>query len=709
MPVSSEISVTGPYSPNGSTTSFGFDFKAASAEEVVAIDGDGAVIPTTLYTVTLDGDEGGTLTFSVAPQAADYPTLYVVSEPELTQPSNFDNTGPSYNPAALTRALDRAAIRDLKLKREVDRSIRMPFGEVGGALPDAASRAGGYLGFNASGEPIATGGTGDDGSVRPDLASTDPAKGAAMVALSVGGTLKDAIKHVTPEMFGAAGNYDTSTQTGTDDSVAFQAAIDYLESVGGGKLLCSAAYLVGGLTIDARDIVVEGTSRCAKIAVKNGELGFSVTKDWVHFRHIAIISQGNKGDGFGTSGILYTKGTGSIGHVFNYDVDFGIVNSADATAKGCFSGVAIEFRNALDVTMISCLIYKAATGLKFARNGTGGADFSTTVRLTNFYVIGCANYGIDGTYVYRSSWNVIGEYNGTAIRVNIGDVSLDRCYFENNTTLGADLIDVGGQDTDNNYSNNPVTDAISRTRNVIGNSDWYTAGQFKGDRWTKRLGLQSAWGRDIEYLAGVGTTANIALKYGEAIVPMIYGDDLLSPTAWASDGTSEYAGWDVTNSGFKIATALTGVRGMKQSVTLDSTKTYVIQFLNKNVAGNAIATIQVDGTARTPGVPFTVASTGSKVVRCFGNQTVTSENYVQAFRLMEVLEDQTQIAKTTDRLLRAPGQRAERYASAAPSSGYHAVGERVWNSAPTAGGTMGWVCTTAGNPGTWKTWGPITA
>jgi len=46
-------------------------------------------------------------------------------------------------------------------------------------------------------------------------------------------------------------------------------------------------------------------------------------------------------------------------------------------------------------------------------------------------------------------------------------------------------------------------------------------------------------------------------------------------------------------------------------------------------------------------------------------------------------------------------------AAAAPVSGTYAVGSLVYNSAPTAGGFVGWVCTTAGTPGTWKTFGAI--
>jgi len=47
--------------------------------------------------------------------------------------------------------------------------------------------------------------------------------------------------------------------------------------------------------------------------------------------------------------------------------------------------------------------------------------------------------------------------------------------------------------------------------------------------------------------------------------------------------------------------------------------------------------------------------------------------------------------------------------TAAPTTGAWAVGDMVFNTAPTAGGTIGWVCTTAGSPGTWKTFGVIAA
>lgn len=75
----------------------------------------------------------------------------------------------------------------------------------------------------------------------------------------------------------------------------------------------------------------------------------------------------------------------------------------------------------------------------------------------------------------------------------------------------------------------------------------------------------------------------------------------------------------------------------------------------------------------------------------------------------------------TNRVLNPPtsalGRPGREYlGSAAPTTptgtGAYRVGDIVWNTAPAASGTMGWVCTTAsssGNAGTWKTFGAISA
>lgn len=47
--------------------------------------------------------------------------------------------------------------------------------------------------------------------------------------------------------------------------------------------------------------------------------------------------------------------------------------------------------------------------------------------------------------------------------------------------------------------------------------------------------------------------------------------------------------------------------------------------------------------------------------------------------------------------------------TAAPTSGTWEQGRIVWNRAPAASGFIGWVCVTAGTPGTWKTFGAISS
>lgn len=54
-------------------------------------------------------------------------------------------------------------------------------------------------------------------------------------------------------------------------------------------------------------------------------------------------------------------------------------------------------------------------------------------------------------------------------------------------------------------------------------------------------------------------------------------------------------------------------------------------------------------------------------------------------------------------------QRKQVVSSAAPTTGTWGKGDIVWASNVSAGGTVGWVCVTAGSPGTWKTFGSVAA
>jgi len=49
------------------------------------------------------------------------------------------------------------------------------------------------------------------------------------------------------------------------------------------------------------------------------------------------------------------------------------------------------------------------------------------------------------------------------------------------------------------------------------------------------------------------------------------------------------------------------------------------------------------------------------------------------------------------------------YAASAPASGTWSKGTIVWNTSPSAGGDPGWICVTAGSPGTWKAFANVDA
>jgi len=49
------------------------------------------------------------------------------------------------------------------------------------------------------------------------------------------------------------------------------------------------------------------------------------------------------------------------------------------------------------------------------------------------------------------------------------------------------------------------------------------------------------------------------------------------------------------------------------------------------------------------------------------------------------------------------------FGAAAPTTGTWAQGDIVINTGAAASGQVGWVCVTAGTPGTWKTFGVIVA
>ncbi len=281
----------GPYTTDGVDTAFTFEFKVFEGEDLLVTlteDGvDTTAILTTEYTVSLNADQdnnpGGTVTMLAAP---DGPTLVITSQMVVEQPAVFTNTGGFY-PRVLNDALDRTAIGLQQVEERLD---RVPQAPIGGGTPGdfpVLNAEGGFDFSDATGPAGPVGPAGDVAkeASRGALAAVAASAGLARYLVEAGReglfvfsaanlsamvTLdtRQAV-YVAPasDATGASGAWVrkfsgpldtawfgsvadcTAYNTGTDNSPAFQAAINFLYARGGwmhtgdGKYRCSTRLL----------------------------------------------------------------------------------------------------------------------------------------------------------------------------------------------------------------------------------------------------------------------------------------------------------------------------------------------------------------------------------------------------------------------------------------------------------------------------------
>jgi len=139
------------YTGNGVATVFAFPFKIFAATDLRVLVSGTDTDPSG-YTVTSAGaDGGGSVSFTVPP-ASGVPIL-LLSDVPYTQPTDFRNQGVFYASRHET-AYDRSTSQIAQLSDFSSHAMRTPIVEgPQSELPGASSRAGGYLGFDASGVP----------------------------------------------------------------------------------------------------------------------------------------------------------------------------------------------------------------------------------------------------------------------------------------------------------------------------------------------------------------------------------------------------------------------------------------------------------------------------------------------------------------------------------------------------------------------------
>ena len=130
MTISTENRKAGPYTGNGSTTSFPFSFKVFTTADVLVVRTNLSAIETTLtlgtdYTVTLnsnqDSNAGGTVNLPTALTSGFL--LTIASQVSYLQQVDLTNQGGFY-PTVINAALDKLTIFTQQLKEQVNRAVK---------------------------------------------------------------------------------------------------------------------------------------------------------------------------------------------------------------------------------------------------------------------------------------------------------------------------------------------------------------------------------------------------------------------------------------------------------------------------------------------------------------------------------------------------------------------------------------------------------
>ena len=232
MTISSTTRVVQYVGPTGAN--FGFAFKVFEKADLVVIRTDLTTgVDTTLtlntdYTVSLSPDQnynaGGTVTLVAGSLAANM-RLTITSDIANLQPTDLSNQGGFY-PDVINNSFDRATIQIQQLHDTMQRAVVTPAGDdatLDMVMPIASARANKYLAFNASGEPIASSGTGADAGLRTDLAAASGASLVGFVQAGAGAIARTALAKMREIV--SVTDYGAIGDGVTNDTAAVAAAV----------------------------------------------------------------------------------------------------------------------------------------------------------------------------------------------------------------------------------------------------------------------------------------------------------------------------------------------------------------------------------------------------------------------------------------------------------------------------------------------------
>ena len=665
------------YSGNGAATSFPVPFRFLSDTHLRVILTDGAGVAATLtlgvdYSVAGAGAGSGTVTLATAPAPGE--TLAILRVIDPLQLTSFRNQSAFY-PETHEDALDLLTMAAQQTAERETRTIHLPE-NIPGASVDTTLPAplpGAALGWNARGDGLgnllaASSGTIEDARdlALADLANTaDPAKGAALVAVkqSLTGAVartqhtKNA-ESVSVLDFGAVPDGDVSTGTGTDNTSAFQTAINALGS-GGVLYVPKGVYRLG-----------------SQITIPNN---FTLTGDGNY--NTVLLASNAFND---ATGLINITNSGTLPKIIENMTITGQQGGAGALSVGINSlANAVILRNLWVAAFKTNIILGNSDNLlldSFSEvtlsGGTGISVKSADVTISNCVTYSCyiglgvdAVAFVDGTVTIDSVRSMACAYSGFYI-TGSSNIQISNCSVghNNNGCYSHSGIFI------NNSSNIVVSNFVAKigggAPSVAGVGVWVTGSQniIVSSSQVSYFydGIVSDWANSNITINGCQVISNkrrgIWLNGGDRVT--VAGNNCISNGTASSTDAGIYA---------------------------DNQSGYGQYLITGNMCG------QDGGGDQDYGIWASVTDNGASTGKMLLSGNTCKFNAVSDISLN---------GKTT--AISGTGNYPDPFSgSAAPTTGTWAVGDRFWNSAPASAGYIGWVCTVAGTPGTWKGFGTI--
>lgn len=675
------------FAGNGSTTVFPLPFRFFANAEIhvwLIDDATGSLTPQTLgthYTLVgaaepeIDGNPESELTMLTAPASGF--SLFVQRIIPITQPTDIVNQG-QFFPEIHENVFDRLTMLIQQGMGQLARAIRVNDSDPEpNTLPPAVQRAMKLLSFDALGNPIAVApvaGSATDLELR--LAdNTDPANGAALVGLSPGKQVSDITSGADDEGSALIG-YKTRTQYSRNQDRLH--IFDWIPAVE------HAAILAGTSTYDATADLQDALDEIAHGSTlwfpHRGQI--NITAVTVDKFNITLAGE-NSGPGFYASSI---KGTLDGVYVITITQPqftmrgLSLVGLSDVVEKGediTQHGVLLTAptqSNNLDAVFDNCsfLYFRDCVDMR-GRN----VKFLNPLFSNGRRGVAIDNYSladVRGLEIYNPRFHSMGKLGSAtsacvsiAAAANFAEVvclggDADDCLtlykgFSSNTNITTPMYKARGQGID--------IDATAATSSLVRRT-------FKIDYHYQGEGAIASASGALSAVGSFQLEANV-------VVMGCTGTAVSVSTNFAKiSGMIDSAGQFANNTYDAVQIGTGAVQ-----VFLDGLRVSQDQFGAK--ANKARYGVNDQGTDTTFGVVETVGTFGTAQF----NKLSTTH-----FK-----------GKTPDSPIRV----AESYGTAAPVAGTWGRGSIVWHTAPTAAGFVGFVCIATGTPGTWKTFGAISA